>query len=182
MTDEDRYGRRLGKGFEAIRALSRLPNQEDEFSERCARYVFRLLTKELDLEAFAKDAAPICIGTQSLFASDDPLERLRKMSVDSVASEHAFRSLQAARQSSGGLAEMLDGLAGLSAQSLGALLSLQRDYRDDRDCQRAFAAQETEIMRKLASMLKARCGLGKIAPMAPRADTAGILEFVVVKE
>lgn len=182
MTDEDRFGRKLGRGFKSVRALAGLPDGELDFADKCARYTAKMVLKEADIAKLIGVAAAVLNGSQALFAASDPFEYLRRASVDSVPADHFFQSLLETQRCGRDVDQLLECFARRCAQSTQHLAALQSDLKDDRDLQRALSNTAPQTESRLSALFRASCGLQETPKMETRKDQASLIEFVVVRQ
>ncbi len=184
MTDKDRYGKKLGKGFLSVRPI--LCSDDNQAAvEAMARYIDRQMRKEIDIKALAAEVKDILGPQPSIFGlTDAQLERFERRTADSLAAEHFVEALRYAAQGGGTLDDAIEHLVRSAIESYRDCITLQQEYRDDVQCQGAFARHEAAIGQALLGKIRARCGLEDAPPATPRTvtDQKALIEFVVVSE
>lgn len=184
MTDEDRYGRKLGKKFEGIRARLCSPADQESAINAASDYMFRQFLKEIPQLAdwFAKAAGSL-ESRNSLFEDVELLDRLKKTTNGSVAEDHFIQSMKGVIERGEDSRDILRDVAARGIDSYDHMLNNQTGYVHDTACQQAFATLSPEIQRCFTNRLLKKAGLALtvIVTVKPKEDTRSLLDLQVVR-
>lgn len=185
MTDEDRYGRQLGRKFKAVRA--RLCSQETqaEAAAAAANYILGLLAKEIeDFEGLSRRLYTVIGNQLQLFGREAELDAIERSTNGSLGAQQFVEAARTVCLSGGSGHDLIQRFAGKAVDSTRECLVLRRGWRDDRECIAAFNKHAADIVQHLVQLLKRKCGIGisSAASKLPREKTESLLDFVVVRE
>ena len=185
MTDEDRYGRKLGTGFEAIRGRLCSPENQESAPDAMAAYMLRHFLKEMSNFKDWITAAIRAIDTLNSFFDDvDALERMKRTTNGSLAEDHFIQSMKEVIDKRDDAREILRCVAARGVDSYRHIIKTQASYMNDTACQKAFATLAPEINRCFANRLFAKAGLAPtvLASIRPKEDTRSLLDLPIVSK
>jgi hypothetical protein len=185
MTDQDVYGKALGKKFRAVRGAMCAPDADPSASAAtAATYVCR------ELRTAVKDLSERCAAAvrqldygASLFAAEELQERADVEAAQSLGAQHIAEAVRRTREDNGCAADFFRHLAEQAVEATSARLATQTDYRDDDEFKSAFAAAEPRLVDACAAILASPCGL-ELPGGAPEPAAGGppdLLEIVVAR-
>ncbi|HLI98007.1 MAG TPA: hypothetical protein VKT72_18215 [Candidatus Baltobacteraceae bacterium] len=183
MTDEDRYGRKLGKKFEAIRGRLCSSQEQDDAPDAVAAYMLRQFLLEMPQfkDRIADAVRAIEMGS-SLFDDVDALNRIKRTTNGSPAEDHFIQSMREVVEERKDAREILRRLAARGIDSYGHILKNQTGYADDVACQQAFAKHAIEIERCFINRIFAKAGFAPsmVAAIRPKESTRSLLDLQIV--
>jgi hypothetical protein len=183
VTDEDVYGKVLGKGFDGVRAeLCRPESDFDENADRLALYNVRrfLPPGSADFVERIRAASTALDGRGGLFAQNEAQRTLEAAATDSLADQQVARAFAAACVAQSGARAFLENVADYVCDATRAIAHVQKNYKDDTDCHAAIDRVTPAAKARVADDLAERCGIGgkRIARPARRGPD-DLLDFVV---
>jgi hypothetical protein len=184
MTDADRYGRTLGKGFKAVHGVLCTASSQGEAPEYAARYLYNQLRK--DIPGLKKKHAEVCASIElrnGLFGAEESLNTFERTSAGSLGEEHFNECVRVAIENDERPSRILERLVDRAFESLLDLVTHQIHYRDDIECHDAIRRHESQIRRELQQKLERHCGVDTLpaAPRRPAQSTEELLQFVIVQ-
>ncbi|MGA8576043.1 MAG: hypothetical protein WB609_10260 [Candidatus Cybelea sp.] len=185
MTDEDRYGRKLGKKFEAVRGCLCSPQAQDEAPDVTAAYMIKQFLKEMpDFKDFVADAVRAIESRNSFFEDVEAFERLKRTTNGSLAEAHFIQSMKEVIDERKDAREILRRLAAITVDSYGRVIKNQNGYANDVACHTAFAHHALQIEHCLINRLFAKAGLAPtvVVTIKPQKDTRSILDLQIVSK
>lgn len=184
VTDEDVYGKSLGKPFRAVRAeLCRPGGDPDEGAALFALYLRRrYFYRETELRDRVREACTALDGAGGLFASAQVSAKLAAASTESLQAQHMARAYAQAADNRGDARAFLKLVAQACADEVAARLAVQSNYRDDRECQNAASAVRDRAVEKLAASLRRIYrNDGELTPLRAVRRPESLLDFVVAQ-
>ncbi|MFZ1125998.1 MAG: hypothetical protein WAN59_12735 [Candidatus Baltobacteraceae bacterium] len=184
MTDQDVYGKALGKKFRAVRGSMCAPDADPaESAETAATYICRELRRDV------KDLAERCAAavrqldySASLFAADELQERADREAAQSLGAQHIAEAVRRTREDNGSAVDFFRHLAEQAVQTTSARLATQTDYRGDDEFKDAFTASEPRTVDACVRVLASPCGFEHSGVAASAAGgPADLLEIVVAR-
>lgn len=186
MTDEDVYGKVLGKGFDGVRAeLCRPERDMDECADRLANYSVRrfLPAGSADFVERMKTACNALDGRGGLFAQGSLSETLGASETDSLAAQQVARAFAATRDAHGDSRAFLEKIAEDVCDATRAIAHVQKNYKDDAELHEALDQITPAAKARVADDLAKRCGVGGKRIVLPAAGGSdNLLDFVVAAE
>jgi hypothetical protein len=157
-TDLDRYGTKLGRRFQVVRALLCSPDDAYLGVDRAARYIQRtLLHDEAELATLHREAQRIVRGRQGWLLGDHDiaLERFERSASRSLGACHL---VEAALDAVNGTCDPRDILPNFVRRAVSGVIALahtQRDYVKDVELHKVLAANRSNIEGALLGRLRA---------------------------
>lgn len=186
MTDEDVYGKVLGKGFDGVRAELCCPeNDMDQSADRLAIYNLRRFLPPGSAE-FVERLRTACAaldGRGGLFAQGDVRKTLDAAETDSLPDQQVARAFAAACDAHGDARAFLEKVADSVCDATCAIAHVQKNYKDDAVCHEALDSITPAAKARVTDDLAQRCGVGGKRVVRPaRRGTDDLLDFVVATE
>jgi hypothetical protein len=182
VTDRDLYATVLGKAFHGVTAIL-CGHDADAGAQAVADYVHRELRRMVkDLDGCCSGIARDLEHSGSLLGRDALQERVDRASTESIGTQHIADAVRHACEREGTPQAFFRRLAELGVDSVQTRLALQKEFRDNQDCQRKFDAVRSDVVERYERLLAAPCGIGVAAPPArARLQTGELLELVVAR-
>lgn len=185
MTDKDRYGTTIGKGFaEKVRPV--LCSEAEEFEleapETTARYILKQLRKEVDLRKLLPEVRRALKEQRTFFDGPDVRQQFEQRLTGSLGGEHLLECLVRGVSQGSRFTDIIHGLTEKAVLATRDRLGLQLNYKDDIACQAGFDRHRAAIAVELHRMLLRDAGLGKAkSKQRRRKGTRGLLPLVVAR-
>lgn len=162
MTDQDRYGQKLGKRFYAVRGILCSPEAGERGPLAVATYMLHHFKKQLpELKNLYGSAARAIANGGGIFGLRHELGEIERRGNGSLAATHFFDAMRRVAGDDRAPTNILKELAASGVRCVRDLTSLQRDYRDDKECQQRLAEDESKISDLYFGLLQKECGLEK---------------------
>jgi len=163
VTDEDVYGKVLGKGFAGVRAeLCRPERDIGECADRLANYSVRrfLPPGSAAFVGRLKAACDALDGRGGLFAQSSVSETLGASENDSLAAQQVARAFAETRDGHGESRAFLERIAQDVCDATRAIAHVQKNYKDDVECHEVLDQIMPAAKARVADDLAKRCGVG----------------------
>jgi len=187
MTDKDRYGVSLGKGF-AERVRPVLCSDDEEFEieapEVTARYIVKQLKKDVeDLRAVLGEIRRSAKDQRGFFDGQEARKEFERRLTGSLGGEHLLECLERGFARGSKFSDIAYDLASKAVAATRDRLSLQLNYKNDTKCHTGFDRHRAAILVETHRMLLREAGIGKAkARNITKRGTTELLTFVVARD
>jgi len=184
MTDEDVYGKALGKRFWHLRGeLCSADADPADAARAVADYIRR------ELGDLVPDLAERCVAAVreiahggTLFTGTDMFETFGRTSCDNLGTQHVAEALHRTLEEGGDGPAFFRNLAELGVAATRARLLVENSYKDDKELIEAFDRSRIDISETYTRLLAKPHDVPLPAPHErSRVDARDLLDFVVAR-
>ena len=187
-SDLDRYGARLGKRFEAARAIICSQRGTAAAAEALGSYIFReFFRADDDLEALYNEGWRLVEASRDWLPGiqDARLQRFLRRGSRSVQACHIVDAAHDLMNHSLSPANLLERVAARAVDETEARVHMQRNYVRDKEAHDAVAAIKAlaiaDLVRRFRPRLERSAGLPVVRSSTPTFALSALLDLVVAR-